>query len=154
MSEKRSSWERNGIFLRHIGKCIYTRVHTHTHTQQLCLLSWEQMQVDRQFFLNVASIVCRCRVPVLRSRMQQLCLWWSHHVAVSVLWRWAWRIWKEMENSCPTVKPGFLITYGTTPDQMTGSLSLSLSLSQPVQTNTPAHTHTHTHTHIYKSRFQ
>jgi len=43
-----------------------------------------------------------------------------------------------MENSCPTVMPGLLITKGSTPDQMT--LSLFISLSQPVQTNTHAHT--------------
>lgn len=67
MSEKRSSWERNCIFLRHIEQCIYT----HTHTEQLCLLSWEQMHGGRQFFLNVASIVCRCSFVILSSCTQK-----------------------------------------------------------------------------------
>lgn len=148
MSEKRSSWEQNGIFLRHIEQCIYIHTRAHTHTESSCASSAESKcrvagnSSWMSLLLSVAAVLLSW-VPAHRSRMQQLQehLQRSHHVAV--LCRWDRRILEEMENSCLSVMQGFLITNGTTPDQMTGSLSLFISLSACTNKHTCTQTHTH-----------
>ncbi len=129
-----------------------------THTQQLCLLSWEQMLVDRQFFLNVASIVCRCSFVFPSSCTQKQD---AAAVFVMVASRRCISIMemslKDLGGNGKLVSNGnaglpYHVRYHTRSNDRI-AFTLFISPFQPVQTkHTHLHTNTHTHTNRYSSK--
>lgn len=122
MSEKRPSWEPNGIFLRRMG-------------QRVRLLSWAQMRVDGRLVSNVDSIVLRC------IRLSHTGCIWERSNCIAGICRWDDGLgWNGELMSICNARLSYRGWCNTgSYDRL--AFTISLSLCRCTQTNT-SHTHT------------